>query len=60
MFVNTSLIEPRKGKLILHHLIENNCLEFRNDLLDSYFYKLTLGSDCLKLYFSVVAFKPEL
>ena len=60
MFMNTSLIEPRMGKLTLHHLIGNNCLEFRNGLLDSYFYKLTLGSDCLKLCFSVVAFKPDL
>ena len=33
------------GKLILNHLVGNNCPEFRNGLLDSDFFKLTLGSD---------------
>ena len=56
----TNLIEPRMGKLILSHLIVNNCLEFRNGLLDSYFFKLTLGSDCLELWFSRVALKTIL
>ena len=29
------------GKVILNHLIGNNCPEFRNGLLGSYFFKLT-------------------
>ena len=45
MFIITNLIEPRMGKLILNHLTGNNCPEFHNGLLDSYFFKLTLGSD---------------
>ena len=48
------------GKLILNHLIRNNYPEFRNGLLDCYFFKLTLGSDCLELCFSTVTFKPIL
>ena len=52
----------RKGrqKLTLNHLIGNNCPEFHNGLLDSYFFKLTLGSDCFKLCFWTVAFKTFL
>ena len=42
MFMITNLIKPRIGKLILTHLIGNNCPEFRNGLLDCYFIKLTL------------------
>ena len=53
----TNLIEPHIGKLILKHLIGNDCLEFHNGLLDSSFFKLTLGSDCLELCFWTVAFK---
>ena len=60
MLMITNLIEPRMGKLILSHLIVNNCPEFRNGLLDSYFFKLTLGSDCLELWFSRVALKTIL
>ena len=48
MFTINNLIEPRMGKLIFTHLIGNNCLKFRNRLLDSYFFQLTLGS-CLFL-----------
>ena len=54
----TNLIEPRMGKL--NHLFENNCPEFRNGFLDSYFFKLTLESDCLELCFWRVAFKTIL
>ena len=39
----TNLIKPHLGKLILNYLIGSNCQEFRNGLLDSYFFKLTLG-----------------
>ena len=46
--------------LILNSLIRNNCSEFRSRLLDSYFFKLTLRSNCLKLYFWTVAFKTTL
>ena len=60
MFMIYNLIEPRMRKLILNHLIGNNCPEFHNGLLDSYFFKLTLGSDCLKLYFWRIAFKTIL
>ena len=47
----TNSIKPRMGKLVLNHLIENNCPKFRNGLLDSYCFKLTLGSDCVELSF---------
>ena len=30
-------------ELIFNRLIGNDCPEFRNDLLDSYFFKLILG-----------------
>ena len=46
IFMITELVEPRMEKLILNHLIENNYTEFRDELLDCYFFKLTLGSDC--------------
>ena len=48
MFMITNLIEPRMGKLILNHLIGNNRPEFRNGFMDSYFFKRTLKSNCLK------------
>ena len=48
------------GTLILNHLIRNNYPEFRNGLLDCYFFKLTLENDCLELCFSTVTFKPIL
>ena len=60
MFMIPNLIEPRMGKLIHNHLTGNNCPEFRNGLLDCCFFKLTLGSDCLELCFSAVAFKTIL
>ena len=44
----TTLIKPRNGKLVLDRLIGNNCPEFRNGLLNIYFFKLTLGSDYLE------------
>ena len=46
----TNLIESCMGKMILNHLIGNNCPEFLNGLLGSYFYKLTLEKGCLQLY----------
>ena len=55
-----SLIWTTYGKVIFNHLIGNNCQGFRNGLLDSYFCKLTLGSDCWELCFWVVAFKTIL
>ena len=42
MFIITNLIELPMAKLILNHFIGNNCPEFRNELPDSYFCKLTL------------------
>ena len=51
-----NLIESRMAKLILNHLIR----EFRNGIPDSYFFKLTLGSDYLELCFWAVAFKTIL
>ena len=60
MWMITNLIEPHMGKLILDPVIGNTCQEFRHEFLDSYFFKLTLGSDCLKLYFWIVAFKTIL
>ena len=51
------LIGPRMEKLILNNLIGNNCPEFCNGFLDSYLFKLTLGSDFLELCFLTVAFK---
>ena len=44
-------------KLILNHLIGNDSPEFRNKLLDSYFFKVILGSDCLEICFWAVTFK---
>ena len=59
MFMITNLITPCMGKLILNHLIENNCLEFRNGFLGSYFFKLTLGSYCLELASGQSLSKPS-
>ena len=60
MFMITNLIGLGIGKLILANLIGINWPEFRNRLLDSNFFKLTLGSDCLELCFCAVAFKTIL
>ena len=38
-------------------VFRNNSPKFCNKLLDSYFFKLTLGSDCLELFFWTVSFK---
>ena len=46
MFMITNLIKSRLEKLVLNHLIGNNCPMFRNGLLD--FFKLTSGSDYLE------------
>lgn len=51
MFIITNLIEPRIGKLILNYLTGKNRSELCNGLLDSYFFKLALGMDCLELCF---------
>ena len=59
-FMITNMIDQRMAKLILNHLIGNNCVEFRNGLLDTCFFKLTLGSDCLELCFWTVTFKTIL
>ena len=55
MFLMTNLIEPRMEKLIINHLIGNNCPEFRHGFLDLYFFKLIVGSDCLKRCFWIIA-----
>ena len=44
MLMIANLIEPCTGKLILNHFTGNNCPHFRKELLDSYFFELTLGS----------------
>ena len=54
MFMISNLIGPRMRKLIVNHLIGNNCREFCCGLLDSYLFKLNLGSE---LCFWVVPFK---
>ena len=41
MFMIANLIKPGTGKLMLKHLIVNNCSEFRSG-----HFKMTLGSDC--------------
>ena len=56
----TNLMELRMGKVILNRLTGNNCREFCNGPLDSYFFRLTLGNDCLELCFLAVAFKTIL
>ena len=56
-FFDKEFDRTRTGMLILNHLIENNCPQFRDGLLDSYFFKLTLGSDCLELRLWEFAFK---
>ena len=56
MFMVTNLIEPCMEKLI----IRNNCPDFRNKLLNSNLFKLTLGRDCLEPCFCTVAFKSIL
>ena len=48
----TEYVEPDT-----YHLIGSNCPEFRNELLGSFFFKLTLGSNCFKLCFWRVVFK---
>ena len=55
----TNFSKPCMGKLILNHLIENNCPEFHNGFLGSYFFKLTLGSDCLELASGQSLSKPS-
>ena len=56
----TNLIKPGMGKLILNHFNRNSFPEFRNGFLDSYFFKLTLGSDGFELRFWAIAFKTIL
>ena len=56
----TNLMKPCMEKLILNHLVKKNCPEFCNRFLDSYFFKLTLWSDCLEHCFWAVSFKTIL
>ena len=58
--MSTNLTEPGMGTLTLNHLIGNNSPVFRNGLLGSYFFKWTLGDDCLELCFWKVTFKTIL
>ena len=60
MFMTNNLIEPCMEKLMLNYLFRNNCPELRSGLLDSYFFRLTLGSDCLEFCFWTVALKTIL
>ena len=60
MFIITNSIKPRTGKLILNHLFRNNYQDLCNGLLGSYFFELTLGSNCLELFFWTVAFKTTM
>ena len=59
MFMITNSIKPRIGKLILNNLTGNNCPEFCNGLLDSYFFKLTSDGDCLELVSGQSLSKPS-
>ena len=59
-YVNDFFDQTRQGKLILNHLIGNNCPESCSGLVDSYFFKLTFRSDCLDLCFWAVSFKTIL
>ena len=59
MFMITNLIESCIGKLILHHLFENKCPEFRSGLLlylwtDSYFWYFIIVKICVN--FSIIGF----
>ena len=56
----TNWIEPHMGKMILNHLVGNNCPLFHNGLPESYFFKLNVGSDCLGLCFWTIPFKTIL
>ena len=58
-FMITNLIELCMEKLILNHLIGNNCPEFCNGLPDSCFFKLILRSDCLEVCLWTVTFKSS-
>ena len=58
-FMITNLIELGMEKLILNHMIGNNCPEFCNGLPDSYFFKLILRSDCLEVCFWTITFKSS-
>ena len=49
----TYLIALHIDKLILNHVIGNNCTDFRNELLYSYLLKLILGSGFLKRHFQI-------
>ena len=49
MIMTINLIESDMEKLMLNHLIGNICGEFGVEILDSYFFKLSLGSDYLEL-----------
>ena len=60
MFMIANLIELCMGKLQLNHLIGNSCPAFLDGLPDSYFFMLTLRSNCLELCFWAVAFKAIL
>ena len=61
MFKNTNLIKPYMNQEAgLNHFIGNNCPEFRDGLLDSYFFQLTLRSGCLEFCSWAVAFKTIL
>ena len=60
MFMTTKLIEPHVGKLMLNHMIGNNSSELGDELLDNYFFKLILGSNCLELFFRTVTLKTNL
>ena len=52
------MVEAPMGNLILNRLIGNNHPEFCDELLDSYFFQLTLGSDCFKLFSRQSLSKP--
>ena len=54
------LLATRANSLAAYYLIGDNCPVFRNGLLDSYFFKLTLRSACFEPGFWRVAFKTIL
>ena len=49
MIMTIKFMELHMGKLMLNHLIGNNCAEFGVGRLDSYFFKLSLEGYSLEL-----------
>ena len=53
------MIEPHIGKLILNHLIVNNCPEFRNGLLDLLMFQVEFRKSLLGTFFLDIRFQSR-